>query len=402
MSLFKWELTKIWRRKSTKISLFILVAYAVFSTIYNSVVNLASSIGSTDGIAEIARQYEFADKYRGELTEEKLLEAYHNILTAYSEENLVPNEFDSTLNPSQEVWDKYVVPLGTMQYVLRNLYSFLPEFSYFNSILDVPENEIKSFYSVRDKAAEDWLYSCVSNEKDREYFIMLNGKVQTPFHYDWYAGQQMYLEMIVPIPIIAAFACIVFTAPIFAAEYSERTAPVILSAKHGRRKITFAKLGAAFTFTSIAYLSGVGVYILGQLYFLGVRGLECPVQFIKPYSFAPITIGQAELYQIILGFISCVSITLLTAFVSSAVHSAFPAVIIPAAVIISGFMSGLIPESLEFIAAWLPFVGNYTAIFGMNMYFHIWQPYYIIISPVIISTICLPWAVYKFTHHQTA
>ncbi len=126
------------------------------------------------------------------------------------------------------------------------------------------------------------------------------------------------------------------------------------------------------------------------------------MQFIKPYSFAPITIGQAELYQIILGFISCAAITLFTALVSSAVHSTFPAVIIPAAVIISGLMSGLIPESLEFIAAWIPFVGNYTALFGMNMYFHIWQPYYIMITPVIISVVCLPWAVYKFIHNQTA
>ncbi len=83
MSLFRWELKKIWRRKLTKIALFILVAYAVFSTVYNSVSNLASTNGGADGIAEIARQYEFADRYRGELTEEKLLEAYHNILTVY-------------------------------------------------------------------------------------------------------------------------------------------------------------------------------------------------------------------------------------------------------------------------------------------------------------------------------
>ncbi|MGN0552077.1 MAG: ABC transporter permease [Oscillospiraceae bacterium] len=403
MSLFRWELTKIWRRRSTKISLFILVAYAVLSTVYNAVFNLASDFEKADGIAEIARQYEFADSFRGELTEEKLTFAYHNLLTAYSEENLVPNEYDDTLNPSQEVWDKYVVPLGTMQNVLRNTYMCLPEYSYFNSITDVPEEMIKDFYSIRDEIAEKQIYSKVTDEKDRAFFLSQNEKASKPFYYDWYEGQEIFMLTISVVTVIAAFVCIIFTAPIFAAEYSERTAPMIMSARHGRKKIACAKLGAVLIFSCITYALGVGVFLCGQLYFLGTRGLDCPIQLIYPNRTVPLTIWGAEMYQIILGFLGCIAMTLITAFVSSVVNSSFPAVAIPSAVmILSGFMGGNIPEALSFISVIIPFMSDYHELFHVNMYFHVWSPYIILISPVVISAVFLPFASYKYIRHQVA
>ncbi|MGN1417555.1 MAG: ABC transporter permease subunit [Oscillospiraceae bacterium] len=403
MSLIRWELKKLLMRRSAKISLLILVVYAALSAVSNAVFNLASHVGSADGIAEIKRQYEYADRYRGDLTEDKLLYAYHALKTAYSEENMVPNEYDDTLTPSQEAWDEYVVPLGTLQYVLRNTYNCIPEYSYFDSILDVPESMVKDFYAVRDSIAEERICSEVYDEKDREFFLSQNERVTEPFHYDWYEGQEIYLLTSAAVTVITAFVCIILTAPIFASEYSDNTAPVIMSARYGRRKTARAKLWAALISVCAAYAAGAGTFLCGQLIFVGTRGLDCPIQLIHPNCTAPLTIGQAELYQLVLGFLDCIAMTLFTALVSSSVRSPFPAVVIPASVmILSSLISGSIPEAVSFISAIVPFMSNYHELLRTNMYFHIWSPYIIIVMPIIISAVCLPRTIHKFTEHQTA
>ncbi len=405
MTLFKWEFAKIARRKSTKIALILALCYVIFSTIYNAVVNLGSSDGTgrsqSDGISEINRQYEFAKKYKGELTEEKLLSAYNDILAAYSEENLVKSEYDGSLDPSQEAWDKYIVPLGTMQYVLRRLYNLIPEYSYFNSIIDVPEAMIKDFYGVRKSVTEDFISSQISDENDREFFLKQNAKITEPFYYDWYEGQELYLEILSPIPVIVALICAIFSAPVYASEYSRKTDSIIMATKHGKRKIAVAKLSAVLAFSAIAYTLCVGIYIAGQLIFVGTRALDCPIQYIKPIATAPLTIGQAEIYQIVLGFVCCMAICAFTALISSVVKSSFPAIIVSMSVIfIPMLISGSIPEGLDIITSVIPFMSDYTELFRMNMYFHIWSPYLMIVSPIIIFGVCLPLAVKGYIRHQ--
>lgn len=405
MALFKWELIKIVRRKSVKIALMLAVFYVIFSVIYNAVVNLGfndeTGRPKANGISEIARQYEFAEKYKGDLTEDKLLSAYHDILAAYLEENLVENEYDGSLTPSQEAWDKYIVPLGTMQYVLRNVYNLVPEYSYFNSIIDVPEEMIEDFYGVHKKINENFINSKISNEKDRDFFLKQYEKIHKPFQYDWYDGQAIYLEALPPIPVIAALVCAIFSAPLYASEYSGKTDSVIMAAKYGKRKIAAAKLLAALTFSAFTYVLCVGLYVVGQLIFVGTRALDCPIQFIKPIASAPFTIGQAEFYQIVLGFVCCMAITAFTSLISSYVKSSFPAIIVSlSAIFIPILLNGSIPEMFDFITAVIPFMRDYTELFGINIYFHIWSPYIMIISPIIIFMICMPFAVMGFERHQ--
>ncbi len=405
MEIFKWELKKIIRRRAVKIALILAVCYVIFAAIYNAVVNLGSNDGyghtNADGISEIARQYKFADKYKGDLTEDKLISAYHDLIAAYSEENLVKSELDGSINPSQEAWDKYVVPLGTMQYVLRRVYQLIPEYSYFNSIIDVPEDMIGNYYGVRKKITDDFIFSQISDEKDREFFLEQNEKISVPYHYDWYDGQAMYLEILAPVPVIAALVCAVFSAPIYASEYSGKTDSIILASRYGKRKIAKAKLLAVLAFSALTYILCVGIYVIGQLIFVGTRALDCPIQFIKSIAQAPLTIWQAELYQIVLGFVCCMAITAFTALVSSYVKSSFPAVIVSLSVIfIPMLISGGIPEKLEFITAVIPFMSDYTELFRTNMYFHIWSPYLMAISPIIIFLICLPFAAKGFECHQ--
>ena len=402
MEIFKWEMRKIWRRKSTKLVIIIAVAYVIFSAVFNGVVNLGSSNGNNpDGVRRIAEQYEFAELYKGDMTEEKLLDVYERIQAAYAPENII--EFpDGSNGISNENRYKYIEPIKVPAGMIMDLCRMIPEYENIYSLTNIPKNVAEDFYGLREKAMNNFISSQVLNEKDRQFFLKQNLEVKTPFYYDWFEGQSVYLEIMSPIPIIIALFITVFISPICALEYQQKTDSVILCSKHGRKKLALAKLSASVIFSSAVYIMCMGIYIAGQLFFCGTRALNCPIQLIKPMAIAPLTILQTEIYLIVLGFLSCLAITAVTFLLSSAINLVFPvAATSMMLIIIPMLLSGAIPESLSFITV-LPFMSDYTEIYRTNIYFHIWSPYLMIAAPILIFIICAPIAVWKFRTHQTA
>ncbi|MDE6725622.1 MAG: ABC transporter permease [Ruminiclostridium sp.] len=402
MEIFKWEMRKIWRRKSTKLVIIFAVGYVIFSAVFNGVVNLGSSNGNNpDGVRRIAEQYEFAELYKGDMTEEKLLEVYERIQAAYAPENII--EFpDGSNGISNENRYKYIEPIKVPAGMIMNLCRMIPEYENIYSLTNIPKNVAEDFYGLREKATNNFISSQVLNEKDRQFFLKQNLEVKTPFYYDWFEGQSVYLEIMSPIPIIIALFITVFISPICALEYQQKTDSVILCSKHGRKKLALAKLSASVIFSSAVYIICMGIYIAGQLFFCGTRALNCPIQLIKHMAIAPLTILQAEIYLIVLGFLSCLAITAVTFLLSSAINLVFPvAAASMMLIIIPMLLSGAIPESLSFITV-LPFMSDYTEIYRTNIYFHIWSPYLMIAVPILIFIICAPFAVWKFRTHQTS
>lgn len=406
MEIFKWELMKIWRRRSTKIVVIIAVSYVIFSTVYNGVMILGSTGNegfgkNPDGVRRIAEQYEFAERYRGDMTEEKLLEVYDRVQEAYVPENIV--EFpDGSKGLNNENWDKYIEPIKAISNVLMNLSFMVPDYENSYYIKDIPRKMAAEFYSIREETVEKFISTQVLDERDRQFFLKQNAEVKTPFYYDWFEGQRIYLEIMSPIPIIVALLIAVFISPVCALEYQQKTDSVILCSKHGRRKLAFAKLSASLIFSSLVYIICMGLYICGQLFFCGTRALNCPIQLIKPIAAAPLTIAQAEIYLIVLGLLSCLAITAVTFLLSSAVNIVFPvAAASMMLIIVPMLISGTIPDSLSFITV-LPFMSDYTELYRTNMYFHIWSPYLMTAAPVIVFIICAPIAVWKFSTHQVS
>lgn len=406
MDIFKWEIRKIWRRTSTKVVIVMAVAYVVFSTIYNSVYNLGSTRSegfgkNPDGISQIAEQYKYADGFGGELTEESLIKVYDRIQAAYAPENIV--EFpDGSRGITNDVWNEYIVPIKGQANLMMSLCRFDTEYNSIYKYDDIPRSFAENFYEIRNKSAEQFISTQVLDEKDRQFFLAQNAKIETPFKYDWFEGQRIYLEIMSPIPLIIALIIAVFISPVYALEYQQKTDSVVLSARRGRGRLAFAKLAAAAVFSSVVYLLCMGIYVAVQLIFCGTRALDCPIQLIKPIAAVPMTIFQAELYLIALGFLSCIAITAVTLLLSSVMNIVFPAAASAMLVIIVPMlMSGAVPESLSFITAIIPFMSDYTELFRTNIYFHIWSPYLMIAAPILIFIICAPIAAWKFSKHQT-
>lgn len=406
MEIFKWEIQKIWRRRSTKIVIIIAVAYVIFSAIYNGVLNLGSTRNegfgqNPDGVIRIAEQYEFAEQYRGDMTEEKLLDVYERVQAAYAPENIV--EFpDGSRGLSNENWNKYIEPIKAPINMMMNLCRMIPAYESVYQPKNIPRNAAENFYGLREETVEKFISTQVLGERDRQFFLKQNSEVKTPFYYDWIEGQRIYLEIMAPIPVIVALLIAVFISPVCALEYQQKTDSVILCSRYGRKSLALAKLSASVIFSAAVYIVCMGIYISGQLAFCGTRALSCPIQLIKPIAAAPLTILQVEIYLIVLGLLSCVAITAVTFFLSSAINVVFPAAAASMMLIVAPMLlSGTIPESLSFISV-LPFMSDYTELFRTNMYFHIWSPYLMIAAPILIFIICAPLGVWKFRTHQTA
>lgn len=406
MEIFKWEMRKIWRRTSTKVVIVIALAYVIFSTVYNSVYNLGSSNSESfgnnpDGISRIAEQYRYAEDFGGLLTEEALAGVYEQVQAAYAPENIV--EFpDGSRGISNEVWNEYIEPIKSQANLMMSLCRFDTEYNSIYKFDEIPRRFAENFYEIRKKSAEQFISTQVLDERDRQFFLAKNAEIETPFKYDWIGGQSLYLEIMAPIPIIAALIIAVFVSPVYALEYQQKTDSVVLSARRGRDRLAFAKLAAACTFSSGVYLLLMGIYIAGQLIFCGTRALDCPIQLIKPIAAVPMTILQAELYLIVFGLLSCLAITGVTLLLSSVMNIVFPAAAAAMMLIIAPMlMSGAVPESLSFITAVIPFMSDYTELFRTNIYFHIWSPCLMLDAPAIIFLICAPIAAWKFRTHQT-
>ena len=103
-------------------------------------------------------------------------------------------------------------------------------------------------------------------------------------------------------------------APVFSGEVSYRTDALILSSKHGRKKLIHAKIAAAFLFT-LSYLALCALIAVGMnVCILGVEGWNLPVQLwntIIPYQLNAAQACGLNLLAILLLSASLTAVSLL-------------------------------------------------------------------------------------------
>lgn len=408
MSLTLWELKKLIARRSAKIAICFALAVSLASVLLTGIYSLGS-ISDTgganfDGVENIVREYAWADEWKGELTGEKQAAAKRQLDMAYLPENKVVAQ-DGNVYASDAVYYKYIAPLGDIPSIWRNTFAILPEYQSANVAKQISVAEVEAYYAQREKILNDFLITQLPDEADREIFIKQNEKVITPFYYDWFKGQWLFLDIFSDCALFTAMALCIAIAPVFAGEYQQKTDSVLLCAKYERKKLAHAKINAALMLTAGTYILCSGIYIAGQLAFVGTRALNCPVQLIKPLATVSMTIWQAEAYAVLLGLLGCLAIVALTVALSARLTAAFSVIIISLLVLILPFgFSGSLPDMLQSIVALMPFASNFSELMRTNLYhifgMRIWSPYVLVVVPIIITAALLPIAVRFYTRHE--
>ena len=331
--LFWNEVKKLWRQRTAKVFLALAAALLLFLCIMN--ITLGSSAFFYSGPENTALQKQYAQRWKGPLTGEKLAEALAFYQQGYADESkLVYDEQWGAWEPSNEQYAAYLIP--TMD-VLAPLESVLQRGTYERGTLrDARPEDALAFYDLRAQWLEEYLAGQFPQDmpgaaQDKAFFESQEARVEKPFYYDYFGagsvsgGLRTWAEMLSSnIPYLQFFLALGL-GQIFAAEWRRKAAPVLLCTKHGRGVLARAKLLAGLFWILAASVCMLAVYLAFQFAVLGTSGLACPVQLIKPLATAPLTIWQAELVCMAGMLLSAGSLGSIVLWLSARLHSAFAA-----------------------------------------------------------------------------
>ncbi|MDO4289641.1 MAG: ABC transporter permease subunit [Eggerthellaceae bacterium] len=141
-----------------------------------------------------------------------------------------------------------------------------------------------------------------------------------PLEYGYAGGWEDILNCaaFLIFPLIAI--CIAL-APVFSAEYAERTDALLLAARHGRTKLVAAKLAASGLFAVAYFTLCAAVIVAVPLACYGAGGADLPVQLFSSKSPCALTMTQATAVAIGLGYAFMLGVGGLTLLLSSKLRS---------------------------------------------------------------------------------
>ena len=396
MELFWLEHKKIWRKTSTKISVFLCFAYVVvfggflayqwFS--FGSHNPYKSAFGNNfDGYGNIKSSQAYAKEYAGELSDETLQEMVRDY------QRFADDGREGAIRSTD--WQ-------TVDSWLAVLYPDLedPEMHYLSDMMGyVDARKLTGLYERREQAIRDFLKANGQSGEEMEYLLRINEKVDTPFWYDWTAGWAFLVGDTLPQMnmVIALFLAIVLSA-VFAGEWHDNTNSLILTMKNGRQKTACAKAGAGVAFAvelfTLLFVGGV----MAQLLYMGIGGWDMPIQNIKMTAIASMNMLQAEIYEYACMLLGTIGYAGLVMLISASVRSNVFALLISLAAIYGPMaIAKYIPYTAQKMLDLLPLVGSSTDIFRTNTLNifgrFIWSPYLLITVPVLIGMLCIPFAV---------
>ena len=394
MELFLLEHKKLWRKTSTKISVFLCFLYlVVFGSIlsfqwfsFGSSDDYTSAFGNNfDGYGMIRKSQEYSLMFGGKLTDQslqKMVGDYQDIGAAG-----VDRELEKTDMHIINSW------LGT-------LYPELLDTGTYKTMMNYVELEkLTGFYERRQNIIEDFLENNGQNGDEKEYLLQINAKVKEPFRYEWTEGWSNLLGSIVPdMGVVMALFLAIVLSSLFAGEWYNNTSSLLLTTKNGWKKIAFAKIGVGLSFTAEFFAILTAGNLVSQIFFLGTAGWDMPIQTIKLIAIAPMNMLQAEIYEYAFVFLGVIGFAGVVMFISAKTRSNVLALLFSLAVVYGPMMiAEYLPYGVQKALDLIPLVGSGADIFRTNTFCvlgkYVWSPYLLIAVPVLVGVLCLPFAV---------
>ena len=394
MELFLLEHKKLWRKTSTKISVFLCFLYlVVFGSIlsfqwfsFGSSDDYTSAFGNNfDGYDMIRKSQEYSLIFGGKLTDQslqKMVGDYQDIGAAG-----VDRELEKTDMHIINSW------LGTLYPELLDTGSYKTMMNY------VELEKLTGFYERRQNIIEDFLENNGQNGDEKEYLLQINAKVKEPFRYEWTEGWSNLLGSIVPdMGVVMALFLAIVLSSLFAGEWYNNTSSLLLTTKNGWKKIAFAKIGVGLSFTAEFFAILTAGNLVSQIFFLGTAGWDMPIQTIKLIAIAPMNMLQAEIYEYAFVFFGVIGFAGVVMFISAKTRSNVLALLFSLAVVYGPMMiAEYLPYGVQKALDLIPLVGSGADIFRTNTFCvfgkYVWSPYLLIAVPVLVGVLCLPFAV---------
>ena len=276
MRLYRWELQKIWKRRSARVALALMLVWTMagilVNTFYNNSHKEDGVTPCVPGPQEITNQLAWAEPWRGELTGAQLAAAQTTVYDLYRD----PANRGPDGEVTNEAWNAVIRPMGSMTNTLMNIAAGVYGLPY-AAWEELEPDRLLTYYEDRSDAVDRWLQSQSADPADRAVFEAQQAGVQSPFVYDWYSGQVTILQTIQDTMLGICLLLGVALAPLFCGEVQSGVLAVSHCTRQGRGRLAAAKVGAALTVAVGAWAVVSVLLVASQLYFFGTRGLDCPI-----------------------------------------------------------------------------------------------------------------------------
>lgn len=394
MELFFLEHKKLWRKTSTKMSVFLCFTYVViFGSIlsfqwfsFGSSDDYTSAFGNNfDGYKVIRDSQEYSHTFGGELNDESLQQIvrdYQSMEAAGMETELEKTD-----------WKIINSWLGVLYPELRDTGNHKTMISY------VEPETLTGFYERRQKAVHDFLENSGQVGAEKEYLLQIDSDVKEPYRYEWVEGWSVLLgDGVAGIGAVMALFLAIVLSPLFSGEWHDNTSSLVLTTRNGWKEIALAKIYTGLSFTSEFFAILLAGNIVSQIFFMGTAGWDLPIQMIKLIAIAPMNMLQAEIFEYVFTFLGAIGFAGIVMLISAKTRSNVLALLFSLAVVygpmvIVEYLPYGVQKSLDLI----PLVGSAADIFRTNTFHvfgkYVWSPYLLVVVPVLIGVLCIPLAV---------
>lgn len=401
MELFLLEHKKLWRKRNVKISVVICFVYiVVFGSIlsfqwfsFGSSDDYRSAFGNNfDGYSVIRNRQEYSGSFE-ELTDATL----QQLVRDYQRMEAADKETESESELEKTDWKIVNSWLGTLYPELTDPNQYKTMISY------VDPEKLTDVYDRRQKAIEDFLDNSGQTGEEKEYLLQMEQKARKPFRYEWVEGWSTLLgSNIADMGIVMALFLSIILSPLFAGEWHDNMRDLALATKNGWSKLAFAKILTGFAFAVEFFIMLACPAIISQIFFMGFSGWDMPVQNIKLIAVAPMNMMQAEIYEYAFTLLGVIGFAGVAMFISASVKNNIPALLLSLAVVYGpAVVAEYLPYELQKVLDFIPLVGSATDIFRTNTFHflgtYIWSPYLLIIVPLLIGVLCVPFAIMNWS-----
>jgi ABC-type transport system involved in multi-copper enzyme maturation permease subunit len=278
--------------------------------------------------------------------------------------------------------------------------------------LPITEEQANDFYYLRREQLAEIMYRHYERGhiglQSVEQILQLDERNNTPWVFEYAGGYHMFLQGQIVV-IVVAFLIAVFVSPIFAGEHSTGVSQLILTSRHGKGKLVWAKIFTAVSFSIVVSLVYIAINYLTYMVIYGTDGANAPFQLFMPHSPYSLTLGEASIIFVVNILLRLLFFGAVLLFLSAKFKSAFGVMAFATAWLFAStfiWLDILLQVELLHVISRptinaIPFVVTTFAnfpyeIFGIVILPFVFEPIFAVVASIII----LPFAGRAFKHHQ--
>lgn len=267
IDLIKFELYKIFSKKSVRIVLLLTILFSAFNAFAESINLKSKGLDSMDDVYSVMKEYEGKA-----ITPEGIAKAEETI------ENLRQKEQRGEKLTKEEIVYRYYLYEAVVSdpiYIVNNQYYTIAEMKDEISKLE-KEDKIDTYEYKNIK----FIYDKVKNLEELKYYFKSGWLSTTDFNV---------------IATLITTLISVGLATMFSDEYQSNGAQIVLSCKRGKNKLVSSKIITGLIYTAIVFIIVNAVYMLGVLKFDFI-GWDKPLELFKYYRTTPFDIRVIDYY----------------------------------------------------------------------------------------------------------